>query len=107
MFTLHPKLAQDTVSVGDLPVCRALLMNDSRFPWLILVPKRDGLRELFDLEIADYPAIMEEVRYTAERFAALTGAYKMNVATLGNMVPQLHIHIIARQTSDAAWPQPV
>jgi len=106
-FTLHPQLASDCLPVGDLPLCRVLLMNNRHFPWLILVPRREGLRELFDLSDADYPVVMQEVRDTAQAFAAMTTAHKINVAMLGNMVPQLHIHIIARFTHDAAWPAPV
>lgn len=82
-------------------------MNDRRFPWLILVPRKNNVRELFDLSPEDYRTAMQEVRETAERFAQLTQAHKMNVAALGNMVPQLHIHIIARFETDAAWPAPV
>lgn len=106
-FTLHPQLEKDTFPVGDLGVCRVLLMNDWRFPWLILVPRRKNARELFDLSAEDYAAVMAEVRDATQRFAALTKARKMNVAALGNMVPQLHIHIIARFENDAAWPAPV
>lgn len=106
-FNLHPQLAEDTVTVGDLPLCRVLLMNNAHFPWLILVPRIEGLRELFDLNNADYLTAMQETHATAKAFAALTQADKVNVAALGNMVPQLHIHIIARFTTDAAWPSPV
>lgn len=107
MFALHPQLTADTIPVGDLPVCRVLLMNNRHFPWLVLVPRREGLRELFDLKPDDYHSVMAEVRDTTKQFAALTAAHKMNVAALGNLVPQLHIHIIARRLDDAAWPQPV
>lgn len=106
-FTLHPQLAADTFIVGDLPLCRVLLMNNARFPWLILVPRREGLRELFDLPAQDYASAMEEIRFVSEHFARHAKADKMNIAALGNMVPQLHIHIIARFTTDAAWPSPV
>jgi diadenosine tetraphosphate (Ap4A) HIT family hydrolase len=105
-FTLYPQLAADTLVVGDLPLCRVLLMNNFHFPWLILVPRREGLRELFDLG-AEYAAVMEEVRAVAAAFGGFLGADKMNVATLGNVVEQLHIHVIARFRSDAAWPAPV
>ncbi|MDX1975500.1 MAG: HIT domain-containing protein [Rickettsiales bacterium] len=105
-FTLHLQLAADTIPLGDLPHCRVLLMNNANFPWLILVPRRDGLRELFDLG-TDYDAVMQEVKQVSEQFAAYTKADKINVAALGNMVPQLHIHIIARFKGDAAWPNPV
>ncbi len=106
-FTLHPQLEKDTIPVGDLSVCRVLLMNNRRFPWLVLVPRREDLRELFDLSAEDYVTVMAEVRDTAQRFAQLTQAHKMNVAALGNMVPQLHIHIIARFENDPTWPAPV
>lgn len=106
-FTLHPQLAADCAPIGDLPLCRVLLMNDARFPWLILAPRREGMRELFDLSPGDYAAVMQEVREVACAFAALTQAHKMNIAALGNQVPQLHIHLIARFEHDAAWPSPV
>lgn len=106
-FLLHPQLEADTLPVGDLPLCRVLLMNNVHFPWLILVPRRAGLRELFDLDVNEYPEMMQEVRMVSEQFKAHTKAYKMNIAALGNMVPQLHIHIIARSEHDPAWPQPV
>lgn len=107
MFQLHPQLETDTLLIGDLTVCRLLLMNNAVFPWLILVPRRADMRELFDLEPADYKIVMDEVRRVAEKFAAHTKADKINIAALGNMVPQLHIHIVARFAKDAAWPNPV
>lgn len=106
-FTLHPQLAKDCIAVGDLPACRVLLMNDRRFPWLVLVPRKDNLRELFDIGVHDYADVMAEIRNAAKHFASLHNAYKMNVATLGNKVEQLHFHIIARFENDAAWPGPV
>jgi len=106
-FSLHPQLTADTLPIGELSICRLLLMNNKQFPWLILVPKRVGLREVFDLSPEDYSLVMQEVRSIAEPFAHHTKADKINIAMLGNMVPQLHIHIIARFTSDAAWPNPV
>lgn len=108
MFMLHPQLAADTVVVGDLPICRVLLNKQfSQFPWLILVPKRTGCRDLTDLAELDYLPAMEEVRHVHDRLKNLTGADKMNVGAIGNMVPQLHIHIIARFKDDVAWPKPV
>ena len=106
-FTLHPQLAADTLPVADLAACRVLLMNNSNFPWLILVPMRGNLREIFDLGADDYRLVMDEVKNIAEKLAAFTKADKINVAALGNIVPQLHIHIIARYANDAAWPNPV
>ena len=82
-------------------------MNNSRFPWVILVPMRDGMRELYDLNETDYHAALTEVRHTTQYMQCLTQAYKMNMACLGNQVEQLHIHIIARFQHDDNWPKPV
>lgn len=106
-FELHPQLAADTMHVTDLKMCRVLLMNNSNFPWLILVPMRENMREIFDLSTEDYALAMEEIRTVSTKFSEFTKADKMNVAALGNMVPQLHIHIIARFKNDAMWPNPV
>ncbi len=108
MFTLHPQLAQDCAVVGDYPICRVLLNKQfSQFPWLILVPKRTGLRDLTDMAEQDYLPVMEEVRAAHDTLRDLSGADKMNMAAIGNMVPQLHIHLIARFKDDACWPKPV
>lgn len=106
-FTLHPQLAKDCEHVCDLKLCRVLLMNNSQFPWLILVPMREGIREITELGEQDYNIVMEEVRFCTAQFLAHAKAFKMNIAALGNMVPQLHIHVIARFEHDAAWPNPV
>jgi len=106
-FRLDPQLEKDTFLVGDLPLSRVLMMNNSRFPWLILAPRRNGLRELFELDTPAYTILMDEVRSVSEKFAHFCAADKMNIAALGNRVPQFHIHIIARFTQDAAWPDPV
>ena len=106
-FLLHPQLAKDCLPVGDLNVCRVLLMNNRHFPWLILVPRREGVRELFDLNVPEYASVMAELRIVAAQFAAYTRAHKINIAALGNRVPQLHIHVVARFEGDAAWPNPV
>lgn len=106
-FLIHPQLTADTFPIGDFPLCRVLLMNNANFPWLILVPRKAGLRELFDLEPHEYAEAMQEIRFVAEKLSALTCAHKMNIAALGNIVPQLHIHIIARFENDAAWPAPI
>lgn len=106
-FELHTQLAADTIHVTDLKICRVLLMDNSNFPWLILVPMRENLREIFNLSSEDYTQAMEEIRTVSQKFSEFTKADKMNVAALGNMVPQLHIHIIARFKNDSAWPNPV
>jgi diadenosine tetraphosphate (Ap4A) HIT family hydrolase len=107
MFELHTQLAKDCAVVGDLALCRVLLMNDAGYPRLILVPRRDGVEELFQLSLADQRQLIEEVSGVAEALASHARADKMNVAALGNVVPQLHVHIIARRREDPAWPRPV
>ena len=106
-FVLHPRLAADTAFIADWPLSRVLLMNDARFPWLILVPRRDGLSELHDLTSADAGVLTVEIRRAGAKLKELTDAAKINTAALGNQVPQLHIHVIARQAGDPAWPGPV
>lgn len=104
---LHPLLAKDCLPITTLSICRVYLQNNSNFPWLVLIPMREGLSEIFDLSINDYEQVMNEVRVVTKHFASFTKADKMNVAALGNVVPQLHIHIIARFKNDPAWPNPV
>lgn len=106
-FTLHPQLAKDTVFVKKLVLCRVLLMKDSSYPWVVLVPERGDIREIHQLSEDDQQLLMREITFTAERLETLFQADKMNVAALGNMVPQLHVHVIARFECDAAWPGPV
>ena len=106
-FILHSKLAADTFEVLRLEVGQLLLMNDARYPWLILVPQVSGMRDLHNLSTKQYQAVTQEIAQVSEVLESVTQAHKMNVGALGNMVPQLHIHIIARQTNDAAWPAPV
>ena len=106
-FILHSKLAADTFEVLSLEVSQLLLMNDARYPWLILVPRVSGMRDLHNLSTKQYQAVTQEIVQVSEVLESLAQAHKMNVGALGNMVPQLHIHIIARQTNDAAWPAPV
>jgi diadenosine tetraphosphate (Ap4A) HIT family hydrolase len=105
-FKLHPRLEADTAFVTDLPLCRVLVMNDARYPWLILVPRREAT-ELHDLNARDRALLIEQIALTSEKLKSLTNAAKINVGALGNLVPQLHIHIVARNPGDAAWPGPV
>jgi diadenosine tetraphosphate (Ap4A) HIT family hydrolase len=107
MFELHPRLNEDCVVVGDFPLCRLLLMNDANYPWFILVPRREGVREIFDLSVADQQQLLHESSRLSKVIAAHFKADKINVAALGNMVPQLHVHHIVRFESDPAWPAPV
>ncbi len=106
-FTLHPTLARDTVEVARLPLCRALLMNDRRFPWLILVPEREAVREIHELSPADRAVLIEEIARASEALDRLFHPDKLNVGALGNVVPQLHVHVVARTAGDPAWPGPV
>jgi diadenosine tetraphosphate (Ap4A) HIT family hydrolase len=106
-FTLHPTLARDTVEVTRLPLCRVLLMKDRRFPWLILVPERESVREIHDLPPEDRHALIEEIAQASEVLKRLFHPDKLNVGALGNIVPQLHVHLVVRSTTDPAWPGPV
>ncbi len=106
-FTLHPRLAADTHLVGDLPLSRVLLMDDTRYPWLVLVPRRPDLHEIVDLPPADRAVLIEEIAAVSLALRHVTGAEKLNVGAIGNVVPQLHIHVVARFAADLAWPAPV
>jgi diadenosine tetraphosphate (Ap4A) HIT family hydrolase len=106
-FVLHPQLERDTVPVGDLALSRVLLMNDANYPWLILVPRCEGIVEIVDLAEDERRQLMQEIAETSAALKALTECEKLNVAAIGNIVPQLHVHIVARRHSDPAWPKPV
>jgi diadenosine tetraphosphate (Ap4A) HIT family hydrolase len=106
-WSLHPQLAQDTVPVGDLPLARVLLANDANYPWLILVPRLPGLVELVDLEENAQVLLLGEISAAARALKKTTACDKLNIAALGNQVAQLHVHVIGRRRSDAAWPKPV
>jgi diadenosine tetraphosphate (Ap4A) HIT family hydrolase len=107
IFELHPRLTQDCIAIGRFDLCQLLLMNDSQYPWFILVPERTDLQEIYQLSKADQELLTEESSYLAENLSILYKADKMNIATIGNLVPQLHIHHIVRYRSDKAWPAPV
>lgn len=106
-FTLHKRLAGDTAPVMELALCSVLLMNDQTIPWLILVPRRIGIREICELEPADRLVLMEELSLASRVVSALYCPDKLNVGALGNIVDQLHIHVVGRFRSDRAWPGPV
>lgn len=106
-FALDPRLAGDTHFVGDLELSRMLLMDDVRFPWLVLAPRRAHMRELTDLDAHDQQRLLAEINRCAHVLQALFAPDKLNVAALGNVVAQLHVHVIARHTRDVAWPRPV
>ena len=107
MFELHAQLAKDCAVVGDLSLCRVLMMNDRRFPWLVLVPRREQIVETFQLTALDQRLLWEEVNAVAAALAGDSRADKINIGALGNIVPQLHVHVLARFQGDAAWPGPV
>lgn len=104
---LDPRLARDSVAIGALALCEVRLQDDARFPWLVLVPQRAGVTELFELAAADRATATEEIAQCAAALRAVTQCLKINVGALGNIVRQLHIHIVARNEGDAAWPGPV
>lgn len=106
-FELDARLAADTHLVGDLELSRVLLMNDARFAWLIVVPRRAGMRDLIDLAIDDQHVLLREIGVCADALRDLDKPDKLNIAALGNVVAQLHVHVIARHEHDAAWPRPV
>lgn len=106
-FQLHAQLEADTFVVGDLPLCQLLLMNDARFPWVILVPRRLDVSEVYDLPMQEQQMLWQESALVAEKLMQLTKADKMNLAALGNVVPQLHVHHVARFKTDAVWPKPI
>jgi diadenosine tetraphosphate (Ap4A) HIT family hydrolase len=106
-WTLHPQLKQDTIDIGDLPLCKVLVIKDANYPWLMLVPRRPEKVEIIDLDEVEQAQLMAEVSRAARALKDITKCDKLNIAALGNMVPQLHVHVIARRTGDAAWPRPV
>ncbi|MGO3926719.1 HIT family protein [Rhodopseudomonas pseudopalustris] len=106
-WTLHPQLQKDTVDIGDLPLSRVLIIKDAHYPWLLLVPRREDITEIIDLDEVAQAQLMAEIARVGRALKEVTKCDKLNVAALGNVVPQLHVHIIARRTSDAAWPRPV
>jgi len=106
-FSLHPRLAADTAHVTRLALCHVLLMNDARVPWLLLVPERPALQELHGLPAPERALLMEEITVASQVLERLYRPDKLNVGALGNLVPQLHVHVIGRYRSDAAWPGPI
>jgi diadenosine tetraphosphate (Ap4A) HIT family hydrolase len=106
-FTLHRQIETDSVFVRDLPLCQVRLQNQSTVPWLVLVPRRDNLNEIHQLDVTDRQQAMEEIAMASRTVENLFAPDKINVGALGNIVPQLHIHVIGRFKTDPAWPQPV
>jgi diadenosine tetraphosphate (Ap4A) HIT family hydrolase len=105
-FALDPRLAADTLAIGELGLSRLMLMSDARYPWLILVPRREGLREIVDLDAAARAKLIEEIALVSEFLRALPGVDKLNVGALGNVVAQLHIHVVGRRSEMRRGPGP-
>jgi len=106
-FALHPRLAADTIAIAALDLSELRLMDDARFPWLILVPRRAGATGLLDLNDGEQATLLHEIRRCANALQRLHAPTRINIAMIGNLVPQLHAHVIARFDGDAAWPKPV
>ncbi len=106
-YELHPQLAADTHPLGTLGLCELRLMDDANYPWLVLVPRVAAARELIDLDAAQRHQLTDEIDLAARLLRDAFRPHKLNVAALGNMVPQLHVHVIAREENDPAWPAPV
>lgn len=107
MFALDQRLQQDTLTIGEFPLCRLLLSNDSNYPWFILVPRINGISEVFQLSVIDQQKLWNETTTLAQLLSEGFGADKMNIGALGNVVSQLHVHVIVRKRDDMAWPAPV
>jgi diadenosine tetraphosphate (Ap4A) HIT family hydrolase len=106
-FALHPRLEADTHFATDWPLGRVLVMNDARYPWLVLVPRRGGVTELTALVAADRAQLMDEIARAGRLVQTFPGVTKLNIGALGNLVPQLHVHVVGRHSGDPAWPGPV
>lgn len=106
-YTLHRRLAADSFAVIDLPLCEVRLMNNKHFPWILLIPRVAHAREWIDLSRESQHQLSDEIAIVSHILQALVTPHKLNIATLGNQVEQLHVHIIARYPHDSAWPNPV
>ncbi|MBT2773770.1 HIT domain-containing protein [Halomonas sp. ISL-60] len=106
-FELDERLAADTLPIADLPLSRLLLMNDARYPWVILVPRHASISEVFELSAHDQQQLWREATQLGNAMKATLGGDKVNIATLGNVVSQLHVHVVIRRHGDATWPAPV
>ena len=106
-WSLHPRLKQDTIDIGDLPLSRVLVIKDANYPWLLLVPRRPEIVEIIDLDEVEQAQLMTEISRVSRALKETTRCDKLNIAALGNVVPQLHVHHIVRYAHDPAWPAPV
>jgi diadenosine tetraphosphate (Ap4A) HIT family hydrolase len=106
-WSLHPQLVRDTIELGDLALSRVLIIKDANYPWLLVVPRRPGIVEIIDLDEVEQAQLMVEIARVSRALKTVTQCDKLNIAALGNAVPQLHVHVIARRKTDKAWPRPV
>jgi diadenosine tetraphosphate (Ap4A) HIT family hydrolase len=106
-WSLNSQLKKDTIDIGDLPLSRVLVIKDAHYPWLLLVPRRPEVSEIIDLDEVEQAQLITEISRVGRALKDITKCDKLNIAALGNVVPQLHVHIIARRSSDVAWPRPV
>ena len=106
-FKLHPQLEKDCILLGKFELCQLLLMNDSQFPWFILVPERENVEEIYQLTSAEQMTLIQESSYLAEKLATIFQADKLNIAAIGNIVSQLHVHHVVRYRNDKAWAAPI
>ena len=104
---LNEELAKNSRFVTDLPLCEVRIQNEARFPWILLIPKRDNIVEIIDLSIEDQEQLLKELRIASKVMQESFDADKLNIGALGNIVKQLHVHVIARYETDLAWPNPV
>ena len=107
MFKLHERLENDTIELGEFDLCKVLLSNDSNYPWVILVPKKDDIKEIHDLTEDEQQTLMKEISRVSHFVKEEFDADKVNIGALGNLVPQLHIHVVARYKDDVSWPGPI
>jgi diadenosine tetraphosphate (Ap4A) HIT family hydrolase len=106
-WSLHPQLARDTINIGDLPLSRVLVVDEANWPWLLLVPRRHDANEIIDLDEVEQAQLITEIARVARALKAVTACHKLNIAALGNVVPQLHVHVVARREGDTGWPRPI
>ena len=105
VFDLHPRLVAATAPLGELPLSTVLLLDDHRLPWILLVPRRDGVEEIFELAAPDRTQLMEEIAATSEAMKRRFQPFRLNIADIGNRAPQLHVHVVARFEDDPFWPR--
>jgi diadenosine tetraphosphate (Ap4A) HIT family hydrolase len=107
LFSVHRQLAMDSIALGSFELCQLRLINDCQYPWFILIPQRTNIQEIYQLTTQDQSLLIKESSFLAEQLARLFKADKLNIAAIGNVVPQLHLHHVVRYQTDIAWPKPI